>query len=143
VAAARRVNEALAWMFTARPAQAAQQGLANCAWLLDDGAAAGGLACVHHGRLRVAAALGLPQAQAAAAAAASAAAGRRALQQQQPQQAGPGRRVLLPANPALLLRVFGRAGEVRREVRGSAGQAQLLDLSAAAQDVQLLWTGAR
>jgi hypothetical protein len=57
--AAERLNKAAAWMYVQRPAEAPIQGLGNCVWVLDDAAAAGGLACVHHGQLRIDSLLGL------------------------------------------------------------------------------------
>lgn len=57
--AAERLNKAAAWMYVQRPAEAPSQGLGNCVWLLDDAAAAGGLACVHHGQQRMDSLLGL------------------------------------------------------------------------------------
>lgn len=57
--AAERLNKAAAWMYVQRPAEAPSQGLGNCVWLLDDAAAAGGLACVHHGQQRIDSLLGL------------------------------------------------------------------------------------
>jgi hypothetical protein len=133
VAAAQRVNEAAAWMFSMQPpATAGALGLGNCAWVLDEAVFAGGLACVQHGRLQIAALLGQRGVEQAGATA-----GRRRLGASG--AAASTRHVLLPANPALLLRVFV-GGQLRREVKGVAGQAQLLDLSTSAQELQLLWT---
>jgi hypothetical protein len=127
VTAAQRLNQAIAWMYTAQAAQAPRLGLGNCVWVMDDATAAGGIACVSAANQRVASVLGLP------ANAAVASAGRR-LQQ----AAAAKRSILVPANPALRLRIFA-AGKLRKEVRGTAGQAQLLDLSTTATDLQVSW----
>lgn len=130
VTAAQKLNQAIAWMYTAQAAQAPRLGLGNCVWVMDDATATGGIACVSAANQRVASVLGLP------ANAVVAAAGRR-LQQ----AAGPGaakRSILVPANPALRLRIFA-AGKLRKEVKGTAGQAQLLDLSTTATDLQVSW----
>lgn len=137
VAAARQLNEAVAALVSTQPGAAGQLGLANCAWVLDDAAAAGGLVCVHQGRRSVPELLGQP-----ASVQVAAAGGRRRRQLlagQDEAGASTSRHVLLPANPALLLRIFGDDGKLRREVRGTPAQAQMLDLSMAAQELQLLW----
>ena len=181
VTAAQKLNTAASWMFNAQPSQAPKLGLANCAWILDDTAAAGAIACAGGGSQKVATLLGLrPVAAVAAAgrrlqqeeaaavaaagrrlqeqAAAVAAAGRRLQQQEaaagrlqqqeeptadaasdrQLQQAGSKRHLLVPANPALRVRILAD-GKLRKEVRGIAGQAQILDLSTTATDVQVSW----
>jgi len=129
VTAAQKLNAAIAWMYTAQAVNAPKLGLGNCVWVMDDTAAAGGLACAAGGAVKVPTLLGLP-----------AASGGRRLQQQQPaQEAGSNskRQILVPANPALTLRILGD-GKLRREVKGVANQAQLLDLALAATDVQVV-----
>lgn len=131
VSAAQKLNQAITWMYTVKAAQAPRLGLGNCVWLLDDNAAAGGIACVSAANQRVASVLGLP------ATAAVAAAGRR-LQQQEAAGGSSTRKIFVPANPALTLRIFAD-GKLRKEVKGTAGQAQLLDLSVTATDLQVSW----
>lgn len=132
VAASRQLNEAAAALVASHPGAAQQLGLASCAWVLDDAATAGGLVCTQHGRVGVAQLLGQPTPVQTAAAPS----GRRLLQAEA--GAAGGRHVLLPANPALSLRVYAD-GKLRREVKGLAAQAQLLDLSGSAQELQLSW----
>jgi hypothetical protein len=129
----------MAWMYVNQPTVAPKLGLGNCAWVLDDTAAAGGLACVASGPQQVSNLLGLPAGGASTG-------GRRLQQQQQPQEqqnqganGGASKRlVLVPANPALVVRVFAD-GKVRRELKGTAGQVQLFDLSSTATDLQVSW----
>jgi hypothetical protein len=142
VTAAQKVNAAMAWMFVNQPTVAPKLGLGNCAWVLDDTAAAGGLACVAPGTQKVSTLLGLPEGGASN----PSSSGRRLQQQQQVQevlnQAASGgsskRLVLMPANPALVVRVFAD-GKMRRELKGTAGQVQLFDLSTTATDLQVSW----
>lgn len=131
VTAARKLNAAIAWMYTAQPAAAPKLGLANCVWVLDDTAASGGLACVQDRSVKIQSLLGVPAASAAAN-------GRRRLQQAAPAAAGSKRYILVPANPALTLRL-GVGGKMGREVKGIAGKPQLLDLSLSATDLQVAW----
>ncbi|KAF8065807.1 hypothetical protein HT031_002867 [Scenedesmus sp. PABB004] len=159
-AAARALNEAAAWAFTARPREAAALGLANCVWALDDPTRTGILACVHDGRVPLGAALGpappLPaaaeaQPEAPGAANASAAApgnlrrrrlagalaaeSARALDASAQQRGG--RWVVLPANPGLTLQLF-RRGALVRLVRGGDGRLTTADLGDA-DALQVLW----